>query len=295
MNKKSRKICAILLLLCLCLAECTKVPEPIHKIAHKIHHTKHHDKKNEEEAVVPQEEVPGESDEGHPDDEPEDPGFVDEETDAPVEGEDEDEGHPDDEPEDPGFIDEDESLDGSEEDPDNFSTDDEEPIIDDEEEESDDSDYKNMDEETKKKKVKGLVEFLKGFFKGFVGTDIQGLEECPIEGFKMMRNFDIAVHHFHSKDPKTLATGFKYLLKVIEEAPVELSRCEGVRDTVMHASQLVLSIVNPANIAKILGKNLIFKGPKIVKYVKKGVQAEKRHDMYHFGYYVGIALNKLIG
>lgn len=124
---------------------------------------------------------------------------------------------------------------------------------------------------------------------------MKGIEECPVSGYKMVKNFDKAVHHFHSHNTGQVLKGFKYILLVVKEAPGELASCEGIKDSISKAVSMVLAIVNPAQIVKILGKNVIVKGPKIIKYVHKGIKAEKKHDMYHFGFYIGLALNKLIG
>ncbi len=158
MNLKTQRLIAILVLLCLALAEAKKLSPTTNKILdvigkHQNHGKKpHHDKKNDVVVVDPKDEdlVPEETDEGHPEGEPVDPGFVDEETDAEVTKEttdaevsenEGDEGHPEDEPTDPGFIDEE-------------TTDDEktpeegdDTIIDDEDDEDDgdNSQYENMD------------------------------------------------------------------------------------------------------------------------------------------------------
>ena len=111
----------------------------------------------------------------------------------------------------------------------------------------------------------------------------------------MVKHFDRAVNHFKRNSIDHFIDGIKEILEVIKLAPGELSSCAGVRDSVSHAVSLVLSIVNPLNLIKIIGKNLIFGLPEIIRLIGEAVKSESRHDYYWFGWNIGRALNKFIG
>eukprot|EP00347_Sterkiella_histriomuscorum_P016051 403354673 len=139
-----------------------------------------------------------------------------------------------------------------------------------------------------------VLEFIKGFFKGFSNEDVKDLGSCHIEDMGMLKTFEKAKISFDKHDGiGSVVDGLKLMGQFIGEAVLQLGACPGVRDTVTRIGARIAEIVDPINFLRIAGKNVVLHGWSVIDAVNKALAAKDRGNHFEFGEHIGEAIQNL--